>query len=186
VQRVLIAGVAAVVAAIGIVGCGSGSDSAETSAPTLSITSSCDDWRNAAADDQRAFAEARNAARAVSFLETVNQACTPGRKALTIGEAVRIETAPPPDPYAKTRIDTTSRRYISREVRKSWNDCGPSDVCIPGEHAANVNCNQPDPQVRVLSCFVVTDKGTGGASDYGYTVKVNVSADGSFNWRLDR
>jgi hypothetical protein len=52
--------------------------------------------------------------------------------------------------------------------------------------AYSVGCHQPDPQVRVLSCFVTTDKGSAGESDdFGYTVKSTVNKDGSFSWGID-
>lgn len=182
---------AAVVSAVVAAGCGGGSGSGAdgaadtTPADLLSIASTCEEWQSSDAADQRSFAETRDSS-AVAFIETVNNACTPGRKALTLGEAVRIETAPPPDPFAQTRVKAAFRGEIAREILKSWNRCGSNDVCISGEQGDNVECNQPDPQVRVLACFVVTAKGANGESSFGYPVKTTVSADGSYTWRIDR
>ena len=105
---------------------------------------------------------------------------------MTIDEAVQIATAPPPDPYAATRIRATTRKEIAREVQKSWNRCGSKDVCIAGEHGSSTTCSQPDPQVRKLSCFVVTNPGKGGESGLGYTIAVTVTPDGSYTWGIDR
>jgi hypothetical protein len=182
-RRAAPAGIVAVVAvAIGLgAGCGAG----EGGAP-LTAASSCESWSSAAAGRQRAFAGLKasdgNIAR---YIDRVNIACTPQRRAMTIGEAMRIAFAPPPDPYAATRVRLAFRREIAETVRSSWNDCGRNDVCIGGTHAFSVNCQQPDLQVRTVSCFVTTERG-GSGGDYGYTVKTTVGADGSYSWRIDR
>lgn len=74
---------------------------------------------------------------------------------------------------------------MAKSVRKSWNACGANDICMPGTYAYSVGCHQPDPQVRVLSCCVTTDKKSGGEG-YGYTVKATVNKDESFSWGMDR
>jgi hypothetical protein len=55
---------------------------------------------------------------------------------------------------------------------------------IAGETALAIGCRQPDLQVKVLSCFVTTDRGTDG-QDSGYLVRATVGDD-SYSWRLDR
>jgi hypothetical protein len=187
-RKAALAGVVPVaLAAIGFsAGCGSGASTAGASAEALTAGSSCESWGTAPAGLQRGFAALKatdgNIAR---YIERVNVACAPERRAMTIGEAMRVAFAPPPDPYAATRIKLGFRREIAESVRSSWNVCGGSDVCIPGTYAFGVNCQQPDLQVRMLSCFVTTERG-GSGGDYGYTVKVTVGVDGSYSWRIDR
>lgn len=100
----------------------------------------------------------------LAYIELVGNACTPARKALTLQEAIAAQEAPP-DPFAGTRINGVLAAYVAKSVRKSWNRCGTNDVCISGTFSYSVGCHQPDPQVRVLSCFVTTDKGNAGQSD---------------------
>jgi hypothetical protein len=180
--------------ALTLTGCGGGDTAASSETattpeapppPSLSRQSTCEAWQLATAADQRAFAATFPEPDVARTITSLNRACTPANKALTIVEAVRLANTPPPDPFAATRVAGAERRYIAQQVRESWNRCGPDDVCIPGERARSVGCSQPDPQVRVLSCFVTTQV-RGDGESYGYSVKVNVASDGSFNWRIDR
>lgn len=183
----LIAAVAACGGDNGTDGAAAGPASASPAPTVAAITrrSTCEDWLTAPAADQRAFAATFPEPDLARTIRSLNRACTPENRALTIVEAVRLANTPPPDPFAATRVAGADRRYIAQEVRESWNRCGPDDVCIPGERARSVGCSQPDPQVRVLSCFVTTAV-RGDGESYGYSVKVTVAPDGSFNWRIDR
>jgi hypothetical protein len=191
------------VAGLGILsaGCGAGSaaktvtervsvTSPAPTVPALTLSATCERWQIATAAEQRALASKRAAIRGISvsaYLEQLADACTPARKALTLSEAIAAVNAPPPDEFASTRIAGTLAAYVAKSVRKSWNTCGEHDVCMPSTFAYSVGCHQPDPQVRVLSCFVTTTKGKAGQSDdYGYTVKSTVDKDGSFTWGIDR
>jgi hypothetical protein len=156
--------------------------------PALTLSATCERWANASAAQQRTLAAKRAQIRGIStsaYIEQLANACTPARKSLTLAEAIAADNQPPPDQFAATRINGTSAAYVARSVRKSWNKCGANDVCIPGTYAYAVGCHQPDPQVRVLSCFVTTDKSKSSTGDYGYTVKATVNADTSFSWGID-
>jgi hypothetical protein len=157
-------------------------------APPLTLGATCELWQNATAAQQRALATQRAQIRGIAvsaYVEQLATACTPSRKALTLAEAIAADNKPPVDQFASTRIDGSAGAYVAKSVRKSWNACGANDVCISGTYAYSVGCHQPDPQVRVLSCFVTTDKKKGGEG-YGYTVKATVNKDGSFSWGIDR
>jgi hypothetical protein len=174
-------------------GAGGGGTTTAATAEALSMNSLCEDYSAAPARTQRSFAEEvmnedQTLPEAIQFL---NAACE-GNGAMSIAEAVgqalaeqiAEEAAVEEDPYSETRVGGSLAAEIAGAVKRSWNRCNDSDVCIPGEYALSVGCRQPDPQVKELSCFVTTERGEGG-SDYGYTVIVTVGAD-SYNWRLDR
>lgn len=156
-------------------------------APPLTLSATCERWEDATAAQQRALAAKRAGIRGITiaaYVEQLGDACTPSRKALTLSEAIAADNKPPADPFATTRISGQLAAYVAKSVRSGWNACGPDDVCIAGTYAYSVGCHQPDPQVRILSCFVTTDKQKGGEG-YGYTVKATVNKDGSFSWGLD-
>jgi hypothetical protein len=177
-------------------GCGSGSTRTVTQAPetppapvALSVSATCGAWEDGTAIQQRTLAIKRAETLGTSvagYIELIASACTSGRKALTLQEAIAAKNQPPPDPFADTRITGFVGAEVARSVRKSWNRCGANDVCMSGTYAYSVGCHQPDPQVRVLSCFVTTDKGNAGESDdSGYNAKATVNTDGSYSWGID-
>lgn len=99
-------------------------------------------------------------------------------------ESPAATTAAPAAPAPSSVIPTAVRDAVIEVVEQHWNDCDPDDVCVPDQPAITIDCEQPNPQVTALECFVTTSTASDGTSS-GYFVDVEFSSDLSeYTWML--
>jgi hypothetical protein len=96
----------------------------------------------------------------------------------TTDEATTEEATTEEEPA--TVVDQSTIAQVRRSIQRSWTRCNARDVCIEGERARQVTCEQPDPLESRLECFVATSPDL----QHGYGVNVTVGAT-SYSWELD-